>query len=441
MSMKRISIVFLVAVFSLLFCGAVKAQDGAYSSYSPYSIFGVGNIARQGTAYSKSMGGVGIASRNNRFINYDNPAAVTARDTLSFMLDFGLSGEGRVFRQGDVKSANNLLNINNLAFTVPIYKSSAMILGISPYSSMGYDFSHDINDPVLVATSGNINYRSRGQGSIYQLYFGAGVTFWDRLSVGAQLLYYFGNIDKATVMNFSSSSYRDVYSGYEINVNAVGGKFGIQYEQPLSSGYYLTAGATYKTRSGIKGYVTDYKYATISEVSDTLKHKTDTIGLGGVKPSIAGEIGVGVSLRYGDKWRVEFDYIRSDWGKSNLANTSGFAISGQSNFSTSTYQSFRAGFEIVPNRNDIRYYLRKCSYRAGLYYDTEYYKMNGNTVNSYGLTFGVTLPVYQWYNGISIGVDIGRRGMPQNGMIRETYATLMLGFNIHDIWFRKPKYD
>ena len=56
----------------VLSCNVVSAQDGAYSSYSPYSVFGVGDIARQGTAYNKSMGGVGIASRNNRFINYLN---------------------------------------------------------------------------------------------------------------------------------------------------------------------------------------------------------------------------------------------------------------------------------------------------------------------------------------------------------------------------------
>ena len=45
------------------------AQSGAYGAYSPYSIYGIGEISKQGTAYNKSMGGVGIASRNKRFIN------------------------------------------------------------------------------------------------------------------------------------------------------------------------------------------------------------------------------------------------------------------------------------------------------------------------------------------------------------------------------------
>ena len=81
-----------------LFCGiAVYGQDGAYGSFSPYSIYGIGNISKEGTAFNKSMGGVGIATRNRRFINILNPASLTARDSLSFMADFGLSEGNTVY--------------------------------------------------------------------------------------------------------------------------------------------------------------------------------------------------------------------------------------------------------------------------------------------------------------------------------------------------------
>lgn len=424
----------------VLSCNVVKAQEGAYSSYSPYSIFGVGDLTRHGTAYSRSMGGIGIATRNNRHINIVNPAAVAARDTLSFMLDFGVTADGRLYSQGDVKSAKNLFNISDFVFTVPIYRKSAFMAGITPFSSVGYDFSHDITDPKVLATTGNMNYRSYGEGDIYQVFAGVGATFWNKLSVGAQMIYYFGNIDKTTTMDFASSSYRDIYSGYILNLNAFGGKFGVQYDQALAPGLFLTVGATYRTSARLKGYVTDYKYATISSKSDTLKYNTDTLSRGRAS-KIASEYGIGVALRRGDKWRLEFDYTRSDWSKSNLDNAVGFANKGESTFSTTFSQSFKAGFEIVPNRNDIRYYMRRCSYRVGAYYDRDYYKLNGHTVNSYGLTFGMTLPVFRWYNGISIGVDLGQRGTKDNNMIRERYAMLVVGFNIHDIWFQKPKYE
>ena len=119
----------------------------------------------------------------------------------------------------------------------------------------------------------------------------------------------------------------------------------------------------------------------------------------------------------------------------------GFSSVGKSSFSSSVSQSFRAGFEIVPNRNDIRYYLRRCAYRAGVYYDQSYYKLDGNDVNTIGITLGVTLPVFRYYNGISLGVDMGQRGSKKNNMIRERYAMFVIGFNIHDIWFQKPRYN
>lgn len=439
MSKRLIKKISYAAVL-LLSCNVINAQDGAYSSYSPYSIFGVGDICRQGTAYNRSMAGTGIASRNHKFINYMNPAAITARDTLSFMMDFGLNGEGRVYNQGNVKSASNILNISDVVLTVPIYKKSAFVAGIAPYSSTGYDFSHDITDPEIIGNTGNINYRSYGEGGLYEIFAGAAATFWNRFSVGGQFIYYFGNVDKSTTMTFSESSYRNVYSGYTLNLSAIGGKFGVQYEQPVGAGLTLVAGATYKTSSKLKGEVTDYKYATISSVTDTLKHNIDTLSHGsGVK--LADEFGVGISLRRGDHWRVEFDYTRSDWRNSNLDKTIGFANSGVSKFKTTYSQSFRAGFEIVPNPNDIRYYMRRCSYRAGLYYDRDYYKLDGNIVNSYGITLGMTFPVFRWFNGISIGVDLGQRGSKIGNMIRERYAMFVVGFNIHDIWFQKPKYE
>ena len=57
-----------------------------------------------------------------------------------------------------------------------------------------------------------------------------------------------------------------------------------------------------------------------------------------------------------------------------------------------------------------------------------------------GITIGVTLPVFRWYNGISIGVDFGQRASTRNNMIREQYVMFNLGFNIHDIWFQKTQY-
>ena len=437
MTIKRL----FLAAFVLLTGLCAYAQDGAHGSYSPYSIYGIGDISKQGTAYNKGMGGTGIAARNKRYINYLNPAAVTARDSLSFMADFGLSQANKVYAQGDMKSASNTFNIYDFVMSFPIYRSSAFMVGITPFSDVGYDFSSIETDPDIIGHTGNIEYDSYGTGSVYQIFFGAGVTLWKKLSLGAEALYYFGNIDKITNMNYSNSSYRSINGGNDITVNAFTGKFGVQYEQKIAGNVTMTLGATYRLGTGMKGYATEYRYAHLSNVSDTLRHNIDTLGAKGLR--IADELGLGISFRKGDKWSAEFDYLRSDWTKSGFDSQSGFGVKGVSVFSSTVSQSFRAGFEITPNRNDIRYFLKRCTYRAGIYYDQSYYKLDGNDVNSLGITLGFTLPVFREmrYNGISLGIDMGQRASARNNMIRERYAMFVVGFNIHDIWFQKPRYN
>ena len=440
--MSRIKVSRVVAaVWVALATGiGAKAQDGAYSAYSPYTVYGIGDISQQGTAFNKSMGGVGIATRNRAYINYLNPAAVTARDTLSFMADVGLSMQNKLFRQGDIKSANNTFNIYDFAFSFPIYKKSAMVFGITPFSDVGYDFSHRVDDPLIVGQTGNITYSSYGDGSLYQLFGGIGATFWDRFSVGAQLLYYFGNLDKNTQMTFASSSYRNLYSTYKFQLHALTGKFGLQYEQPLSGGYYVTAGATYRMGTSMRGYVSEARYATVSNVADTLGSRRDTLSRGSVK--LAAEAGLGVSLRRGDKWSAEINYLRTDWSRSGFDSAFGFSSVGAAAFSSTCSESLRAGFSYTPNRNDIRYFWRRCTYRGGVYYDKAYYKYDGHAVNSYGLTFGITLPIKGYlHNGITLGADLGQKGRLQGEMTRERYALFVVGFNIHDIWFTKFQYD
>ena len=401
---RKIQKIFLLSVF-LIISSIVSAQDGTYGAYSPYSIFGIGDISKEGTSYNKSMGGVGIATRNKRVINYLNPAAVTARDSLSFMADFGLQQNNKIYRQGDLRSAHNTFNIYDFVMTFPIYRSSAFMVGITPFSDVGYDFSSYERSQDIIGNTGNISYDSYGIGSVYQVFFGAGVTFWKKLSLGAEVIYYFGNIDKVTNMNYSNSSYRSINSGADLFLNGTTGKFGLQYEQKLGGNVSMIVGGTYKLGTKMKGYSTNYRYANQESVSDTLSYKVDTLGATNVR--FADELGVGISFKGGDKWSAEFNYLRSNWLNLGMDTQAGFASIGDAKFSTTISHSFRAGFEFTPNRNDIRYYFKKCSYRAGVYYDKAYYKLDGHDVNSMGLTMGMTLPIPRLYNGISLGVDLG----------------------------------
>ena len=188
-----------IAVASLLLALPLSAQNGAYNGYSPYSVYGIGDLHATGTAYNASMGGVGIATRNKRFVNTMNPASITARDSLSFMADFGLSGKFSLFTQDDLKGTKTLFNINNFVISFPMWRRTAFMVGIQPFSDTGFSMAYAdkiTSGDQSIGYTGNRAYGAYGDGGLNQFFAGASALLWNRLSIGAQYNLFFGTISK-----------------------------------------------------------------------------------------------------------------------------------------------------------------------------------------------------------------------------------------------------
>lgn len=428
----------IVLVMLGLFCimpRLAAQKTDALGAYTPYSLFGVGQLANEGTSYNLSMGGIGLAMRNNGFINYVNPAAITARDTLAFMFDFGLNQKNSFFNDNVTKSAYNIANMQNVVMSFPIYKKSAFVVGISPFSDIGYKFQSTEEDNDLVAEMGDIKYQKYGTGSLYKAFLGAAVTFFDRISVGAEGIYYFGKINRHSDILFnSSSSYNTIYTGWEYKIHGFSGKFGLQYIQPIKkNNSELIIGGTYRLGTNLGGDIHRYAFSSSSSETDTvIYHKpTDNSTLG-----IADEFGVGISYGVKNRWTVGMDFIQQNWH--NIA----FVDYGSSShtFKPTVARYYKAGFEYIPNANDIRYYMKRVSYRGGAYFEQSYITLNGHQVNSFGITLGATFPILM-RNAVSFAVNMGQRGTLKHNLVRERYITFTVNFNLHDIWFIKYKYD
>ena len=428
---KLVRKVWLAASLLLLAAGTSWGQtDGTYVGFSPYSVFGIGQMHQNGTAWNRGMGGVGIAARNNRFVNILNPASVTARDSLSFMSDLGVGGRLSLFSEGDKRATNTLFNIDDFVISFPMCRHTAFMAGIRPVSDVGYK----ITTTEMDLYTNNQTFTSSGNGGVYQVFAAAGATFWNRLSVGAQFNFHFGNINKKASMVYADESYRNSASGDSLQVNNITAKIGLQYEQPLTTKSFLILGATYQIGTKLNGHHIHYRELGSYDRTVT-KTELSEKGL-----MMGDELGVGLSFRNTDKLMIEVDYTRTDWSRSGLDLVPGFSNVGESVFAPGVGQSVRAGFEFTPNRNDIRYFLRRCTYRAGAYFDQSYYTVDGAHVNAVGITLGMTLPVFRWYNGFTIGLDFGRRGLATS-QVKETYFGFNLGFNVFDIWFQKRPYE
>ena len=422
---------------------AFAGDGGSYAGYTPYSIYGIGDLSMPGTAYNKTMGGVGIASRNHRYVNVLNPAAVTARDSLAFMSDFSIYENNKILSQDGHTSANTLFNINNFLVSFPLFYSKvadgAMMFGIRPYSSTGYSFGYYDTNPQAIASVGNISHSYTGLGSIYQVYATVGAEFFDRFSAGAEFIHYFGNVKKTYTETLTDAAALGISKVSDMTLSANTAKFGLQYEQPVGNKMTLGIGAVYSLDARLGGYLTN----SVTSGETTKSSTVDTLANLSTKAYLAGEAGVGLSIVYGNKFRAEVDYTRSDWTRSGFEGITGLAVGGPSGplFTSGVSESLRAGVEYIPNPGDIRYYHKLIAYRAGVYFTKEYFNYSGNPVYTRGITLGVTLPVFRWNNGLTLGMDFGQRGSLKNNMVKETYVGFSLGFNLFDVWFQQPRYE
>ncbi|MBQ1747686.1 MAG: hypothetical protein II527_08205 [Bacteroidales bacterium] len=421
----------LILLAAIVCCSKAPAQDlDALGTFTPYSLFGVGDLHGSNTASLLGMGGIGMGIRDPRYINVKNIASITERDTLSFMLDFGMYGKNMYLKDRNTKSAFNSVNINNFVISVPIKDKHSLLFGVMPFSNMGYKFETEETDAGLISKYGDIKYRKYGNGNINQLFLGGAVKINKNISAGIQGIYYFGSQTNHSDVVFSNSEMRTIVTGWKFTPHSFSFEAAVQGTFNPAEDYTLTAGASYRMKNKLRGSVTRYAYLTDGEVSDTVAFNPSKSGM-----SIPSRFAVGVVLTKGDKWKAGLDYERQDWTKAGFGETPGVAYKAQ------TAQSVRVGIEFVPNRYDIRYRYKRMTYRAGFHYDKSYVSLDGKSINQMGITLGTSIPVYRLNNSFNIAVDFGQRGSKTGNLVRENYINFILSISLHDLWFIKPKYQ
>jgi len=441
MQYKRLYQIGFMALF--LYTGAAQGQvSDALGTMTPYSMFGLGELVRQGTTYNRTMGGIGLSLRDHRYINYLNPAAISAHDTLAFMLDFGLEAQNFYHASNQTKSAFNSMNMNHFVISFPVYKKSAVVVGFAPYSHVGYRFEVKESRPEIISEMGDVTYQHYGEGSMNQIFIGAAVSLSKNFSVGAKGIYNFGTLSRSSNVLFNTvDTYNPIATNAKTVLESFAGKFGVQYEGRLNRRTALSVGATALLPTTLKGDVS--RVATSisgSSVVDTVY----SVVLNGSQISVPAEYAAGVSLsrKYVEgvainRWLVGFDYSYQDWSNTNFAPTPGV------NFAPSVKSAYKFGFELTPDFFDSRYAFKRWTYRGGVYYEDSYVKLNGQQVNSRGVTFGLSLPVYRGYNKnmLNFGVDLGQRGTLKEQLIRERYVLFQISISLYDIWFVKMRYE
>lgn len=424
--MNKIINTFLIALFSVSYVSYSQQNTD-----SPYSYYGIGELASKASTEESLMGGIGSFADTIR-VNRQNPATLSRLKFTAFSAGISMKTK---------KIVSNVTNVNTEATSVdyitlgfPITKKLGLSAGLSPYSSVGYKLlSRKVIDGATHLSS------FEGKGNVNQTFLAAGYQIYKGLSLGVGLNFNFGKIemnDALSISNvqFTTSEYsQSLLRGFSSN-------FGLYYEQNIKHRLKFSSSLVYNP----EGTLTSKNQRTVSvhslenNVSVQKAQSSENLaklGLHETKLTIPMQIRMGAGIGEEQKWYTAVEYTfekNSSFSNPFLSTT---------NLKYDNGYKFSVGGFYIPQYNSFTSYWKRVTYRAGMKYEKTGIVINNTSIDDFGISFGVTVPVTRSFSNITLGVEYGKRGTTSQNLVKENYFNLKVGFSLNDKWFQKTKYQ
>ena len=442
--------IYLIALATLMcLAPAAKTQNGFNIPFSQYGI-GLSDMPyNMPSAFS--MGGAVFSRSSRNIINPFNPASYAAIENESFVFDIGLNIQSCVLRN----DANRLTDADgNLAyFTIafPItgwWKTSA---GLLPYSTVNYESVQTAFD---IQTQSDVKTIYAGHGGVSQIYWGNAFNIGQRLSLGINLNYLYGNITRAITYNFQGND-----STYCINSRRQKNTYvsnllidlGLQYLQPLGADYTLHIGATARTPRNMKvnDHALSYTYLTYASTEylfDTIfpqPGESDTYKSQLLQPLA---VGLGLGLERNEKWEIDIDGYYSPYSGLQYKEDPAYNLFGTSALRLTPNWRVALGAEWKGDPAAGSYWGR-IGVSAGLYHNhgrLALAPVAGNPdqptiINETGCGLGFRLPMRKGRSVLTLALGYSSIGTAQ--LLRRDVFTVGLSIGSCERWFVKRKYN
>jgi len=428
-----------------ILCGllatALSANVCAQSvTSSPYSQYGLGVLSERSQGFSRAMNGVGQGLRMGTIVNTLNPASYSAIDSLTMIFDMGVTLQLTNFKEGNTRVNARNANFDYAVGSFRLFPGVGMAFGVLPYTNVGYNYS---TTTYKDADNGTITETHKGEGGLHEVFLGAGWQVLRPLSIGVNVGYLWGTIDR-TVASSATSSINAVKRAYSTTVSSYRLEGGLQWQQMLSKTDRLTLGATV----GI-----GHKLGADAECLDINVSNSDTTRLEVADAyQLPMTYSVGASWSHAGKLLVGADVSLQQWGSLDYPAISERTAGGkryalQDGLLKDRYK-VSAGLDYVPNIADRRNFLKRVHYRLGAGYATPYYYINGKEGPrelSVSAGFGIPLQRVAWNARGSMRPMLNLSAQWVNtsakDMITENSFRINVGITFNERWFAKWKVD
>ena len=411
---------FLIIGF-ILFSVITTAQQ---RTSSPYSFYGLGLNTFRGTVENKSMGGISVLS-DSIHMNLQNPAAYGRLGLTTYTV--GLSNSTVQMKAEGESGSSSSFSLDYLAIGIPTGKLG-FAFGLVPYSSVGYDIS-DIDNSVGVAS------RYSGKGGLNRVFLAAGYAVTPNISVGAEVDYNFGNIQNKSILFRENVQ----FGSREINRSDLSGftyKIGLDYERMLGEQLQFKMG-TYFTPETTLTSENQRELASLLLGGEGQELTIDARNIDTPESEfiLPSSLSIGAGIGKPKKWFLGAEYVTT--GAGDFANRA-FAIEGASFEQASKY---KVGGYYIPNYNSLTSYFNRIVFRGGLRMEETGLHLAGESINEFGIAFGLGLPAGRMLSNINLGIEYGQRGTTDSGLIQENFFNAMISLSLNDRWFIKRRFE
>ena len=428
---------------------------------SPFSRFGLGNIAPQYLVNTAGMGGLTAAYRDPSQYNPMNPASLSSLRVTDF--DIGFYGKNTSIDDGKNRLNGWSGNINHVALAFPTYSVInevydrkqrevrwAMGFALMPYNTMGYSIETQADGPNKPVDSNIVKNYFIGSGGSYRLMWGNGVSY-KGFSAGINIGYLFGKMNYLRqnqlfdpVLLTYANNIEDNYS-----LGSFFWNFGMQYSITLDpKNKYGEKGDKKHIIIGAYGNPTmnmtttayrSYKRQLLLANNAVFEPRTEIISEEkdikntGKLPS---EFTFGVSYENGSKFRGGLEFSSQAW--SQYDNKADLRFSPLKDAS-----QLALGAEFILSKSKLKPDEEKIHWRLGFRTGSDPRIYNGQQVSQQAFTFGAGFPLRVGRGAqisfMNLGIEYGKIGTDK---IKENFWRISLGFSLNDnTWFLKQRYQ
>jgi len=415
-------------IYLIIFLAGSPFIFAQSNTSSPYSIGGLGEIAFKGNAINRHMGGLDIVS-DSLHANINNPASLGDLKLVTYSL--GLNYKSTKLSSNASNESVTSASIDYLVVAIPT-KKFTFGFGILPATSVGYRLQSVIDGENI----NNVVNRNEGYGGLNQTFISIGFKVFEFLNFGVSANYNFGKIT-----NESSRQEQNIDFGtFFTKTSSLVGfnyRFATQLKIPLTSKVRLDAMAYYVPKNSLTAtnesvYFT--RSVTTQDLGDFENLDLAARNLKETSISLGDQYSFGLGITKEKKW-----FVGGQYSQRNSADyVNNFISLDNITYANGSRLSF-GGF-YLPDYSSITSYWKRIVYRAGMRFEDTGVLFNNQPLKETGISFGVSLPM-AGYSNANIGIEFGKRGSQDNGLIQESYWNLIVGLSLNDIWFIKRKFN